>query len=146
MGISHRNPTNTLQIIKVCWFHTIGKFYDAALRCFGEMVEDRQNCVHQSGRFAFSKIQNSTFSKLCPPSKRKLLMGNFSERLTQNEIYFLNFHQYSLRNGNYNASLNHRHDTSSDKWPWSAVILYPYWDQFIRAMVRHRLEDYCVFF
>ena len=71
-----------------------GTFYDAALRCFGEMVEVRQNCVHQSGRFAFSKIQNSTFSKLCPPSKGKLLMGNFSERLTQNEIYFPNFHQY----------------------------------------------------
>ena len=44
--------------------------------------------------FAFSKIQNSTFSKLCPPSKGNLLMGNFSERLTQNEIYFPNFHQY----------------------------------------------------
>ena len=82
----------------------IGKFYDAALRCFGEIVEVRQNCVNQSGRFAFSKIQNNTFSKLCPPSKGKLLMGNFSERLTQNEIYFPNFHQYSLRNENYNAS------------------------------------------
>ena len=137
--------------------------------------------------FAFSKIQNNTFSKLCPPSKGNLLMGHFSERLTQNEIYFPNFHQYSLRNENYNASqgriyigggcrrctpspevtcgfliqlvfckkktmwfigveveqetsapplkknpgsapasLNHRHDTSSDKWPWSAVILYAY--------------------
>ena len=54
--------------------------------------------------FAFSKIQNNTFSKLCPPSKGNLLMGHFSERLTQNEIYFPNFHQYSLRNENYNAS------------------------------------------
>ena len=41
----------------------IGKFYDAALRCFGEMVEVRQNCVNQSGRFAFSKIQNNTFQE-----------------------------------------------------------------------------------
>ena len=112
------------------------------------MVGVCQDCVLQSGRFAFSKIQNSTFSKLCPPSKRKLLMGNFSERLWHKMKFtsLISTSPCSLRNENYNASLNHRHDTSSDKWPWSAVILYPYWHQSITAIVRHRLEDYCGFF
>ena len=68
------------------------------LRCCTQMFwrngRGSSNCVNQSGRFAFSKMQNNTFSKLCPPSKGNLLMGHFSERLTQNEIYFPYFHQY----------------------------------------------------
>ena len=94
--------------ISVLWFFFVTNANWQILRCCTQMFwrngRGSSNCVNQSGRFAFSKIQNNTFSKLCPPSKGNLLMGHFSERLTQNEIYFPNFHQYSLRNENYNAS------------------------------------------
>ena len=85
-------------IISVLWFFYVLKANWQNLRCCTQMFRGNgrgsSRLRSSTWGFAFSKIQNSTFTKLCPPSKGNLLMGNFSGRLTQNEIYFPNFHQY----------------------------------------------------